>query len=226
MGRARALPEWMSRIEWEGDVRLRYQYNQLDRNNFQGFYLDTQGLNGGSAASPFLNTNESFDQYRLRLRLGMKARITDSVSTGLRLVTGSSSNPVSDNQTLGTTFNRNTLALDRAYIKYDDKAWISASGGRIENPFMHTDLVWDDDLSFEGVAATVRPSFGEQRPVFLTLGAFPLESQDCGNAGVIADCHRNKWIYGAQLGTEQAFRKDVRFKLALRSTISRILPVP
>jgi Putative porin len=214
-GEPGALPEWLSRIEWEGDIRLRFQHNQLDDLNFQNFYLDVQGINSGASASPFLNTTESFDQYRIRLRLGMKAKLTDSISAGLRLVTGSGSNPVSDNQTMGTTFNRTTLLLDRAYVKYDNAGLISASGGRIENPFLHTDLVWDDDLSFEGFATSLRPMLGGGRPMFVTVGVFPLETQDCGNAGQISDCHRNKWLYGAQVGFEHALGKKNKFKFGL-----------
>jgi Putative porin len=209
------LPEWLSRIEWEGDIRLRFQHNQLASSNLQNFYLDVQAINNGAVTTPFLNTTESFDQYRMRLRLGMKAKLTGSVSAGLRLVTGSGANPVSDNQTLGTSFNRNTLLLDRAYVKYDGGGLIIASGGRIENPFLHTDLVWDDDLSFEGFAASVRPLLGGGRPMMVTLGVFPLEAQDCGNTALIADCHRNKWIYGAQVGFESALGQESKLKLGL-----------
>ena len=189
-GEPGALPEWISRLKWEGDILVRYQYNQFDKNNFQNFYLDAQGINNGSAQSPFLNSTESSDLYRLRLRLGVEAQVADWVSAGARLSTGSNANPGSEMQTLGNTFNRYNFAVDRAYLKLDPYSWVTAWAGRIPNPFYHTDMVWDADLNFEGVALTLTPSFGSAQGGFLTLGVFPLETQDCTNAGQSPDCSR------------------------------------
>lgn len=214
-GEPGAMPEWISRLKWEGDILVRYQRNQFDKNNFQNFYLDAQGINSGTAQSPFLNTTENSDLYRLQLRLGMEAQIADWIAAGLRISTGSNANPGSAMQTLGNTLNRYNFAVDRAFLKLDPYSWATASVGRIPNPFFHTDLVWDADLNFEGGALTFKPSFGPGRGPFLTLGAFPLETPDCTNAGQIPDCSRKKWIYGGQVGMQSAFRGDGSVKVGL-----------
>ena len=88
--------------------------------------------------------------------LGMGIKVADDWTAGLRLTTGNTTAPVSTNQTLGNSFNKYTVVFDQAYLKYDPYRWLSVSGGRIPNPWFSTDLVWDDDLNFEGVAATLQ----------------------------------------------------------------------
>jgi hypothetical protein len=77
-------------------------------------------------------------------------------------------------------FNKDAVVLDRAYIKYDPLNWLSMSAGRIKNPFFSTDLVWADDLNFEGIAMTVKPDLSSvisgMPNTFVTAGWFPLTS--------------------------------------------------
>jgi hypothetical protein len=60
------------------------------------------------------------------------------------------------------------------------------------NPWFSTDLVWDEDLAFDGVAATVRPLIGDDFDPFLTVGAFPLRENETSE--------RDRWLWGAQAG--------------------------
>ncbi|MFN0041010.1 MAG: putative porin, partial [Burkholderiales bacterium] len=212
-GEPGALPDWIGRIKFHGEFRLRYQYNQFDPGNSRQ-YLNIQDTNAGNGLVP-LNTIENNDLWRIRLRLAMDARLADWASVGMRLSTGSNTNPVSDNQTLGNTFNRNNFALDRAFVRLEPNASWMLIGGRMANPFFHSDLVWDEDLNFEGVATTVRPSVGKAIGLFTTIGAFPLEKLDCTNTVQIADCGKSKWIYGFQLGTEQSFSSGNRLKIGI-----------
>jgi hypothetical protein len=211
-GEPGALPEWLNRFTFYGDVRLRYQYNQMSQGN--GLYVNVQDTNAGNGVA-ILNTTESSDLWRIRARLGFDARVSDWSTAGLRLATGSSSNPVSDNQTLGNTFNRQNFALDRAYIRLDPAPWFSFVGGRFANPFFSSDLVWDEDLNFEGIAATLKPSWRAGSNFFFTVGAFPLEHFDCTNTTQVPDCGKDKWLYGAQAGMEQALAGDSRVKVGL-----------
>lgn len=211
-GEPGALPEWLNRFTFYGDVRVRYQYNQQSSGN--GFYLNAQDTNTGGDVF-FLNTTENSELWRIRARLGVDAKVADWVTAGLRLSTGSNADPVSDNQTLGNTFNRNNFALDRAYIRIDPYPWFSFSAGRFQNPFFYSDLVWDEDLNFEGLAATVRPAIQPGTNLFFTLGAFPLEHFDCTNTTQIPDCSKDKWIYGAQAGIEHKLPDASRLKVGL-----------
>lgn len=210
-GRPAAYPEWLERFRFSGDVRLRYQRNLLDSNNAQFFYLNVQESNAGGG-DVLLNTTKSDDLWRIRARLGVDVKMSDWSSAALRLVTGSSSDPVSDNQTLGTTFNKSSFSLDRAWLKIHPSSWWSFTGGRIPNQFFYSDLVWDDDLAFEGGAVTVRPDLSPSTKPFLVAGAFPLEKIGCGNASQNARCGRDKWLYGLQVGAEQNLGAKARFK--------------
>jgi hypothetical protein len=85
------------------------------------------------------------------------------------------------------------------------------------NPWYYTDLVWDDDLSFEGAAMTLRYSIagGEDlmamqdrsKQMFLTLGAFPLDEFEFSA--------RDKWLAGAQLGADLEFKNQTKVKLGV-----------
>jgi hypothetical protein len=219
-----AVPSWLDRVKWEGDIRVRYQLDDYANSNTDAlnYILAAAGSNptgsevtrsagflsnNGSAATA--NTLEDRDRYRLRARLGILAKVSDDWSAGVRLATGNTTDRVSTNQTMGQDFNKYQLLVDRAYLKYDPVEWLSATGGRIPNPWFSTDLVWDEDLNFEGFAATLKPSFanGDFRP-FLTLGAFPLREES-------PPTRPNRWMAGVQAGAKWNFTQNSRLTVGL-----------
>ncbi|MDP3213537.1 MAG: putative porin, partial [Deltaproteobacteria bacterium] len=147
------------------------------------------------------NSNEDNATGKVRQRLGLNANVTSKADVGVRITTGSTSNPVSTNQSLGTYGNKFSLVLDRAFFKlspYDD---LTLWGGRLPNPFFSTDLVWDDDLNFDGVA--VRYALGAKEPLrefkpFVTAGAFPLQTIEQNELTEVKD----KWLFAVQGGLE------------------------
>ncbi|MEW6120933.1 MAG: putative porin [Pseudomonadota bacterium] len=204
-GDVNAVPEWLDRLKWEGDIRLRYQGDLLSENNapeaaFQAIGQDID------------NTQEDRHRERVRLRLGLNANVGPGVDAGVRITTGNTSDPVSTNQTLGNTGNKYTVVLDRAFLKLRPIDDLTLSGGRIPSPFFSTDLVWDDDLNFEGAAVSYAPgALDPQRMVkpFVTAGVFPLQEIE-ENAGTRVD---DKWLFGAQAGVEWVPSTRMRFKL-------------
>ena len=210
-----AVPSWLDRIMWEGDLRLRYQMNQFDPNNAppidyifaadSGTTRAANFLSGTLQTGPTANTTNDQDLFRLRARLGMLARISDDWSAGIRLTTGNDTDRVSTNQTLGNNFNKYTIYVDRAYIRYQPADWLTVIGGRIPNPFFSTDLVWDEDLNFDGIAATFKPAIGDGtvKP-FLTIGAFPITADNPPNTDT-------RWLSAVQAGA----RWDVSHKTSL-----------
>lgn len=203
-----AVPAWVDRIQWEGDVRVRSQTERYARDNAtpQNYITaaalgTTAGttraagfLDTGTSTGPTANTGSERERLRLRMRLGLLAKVSDDWSAGVRLATGQ--DRVSTNQTLGQDFNKYSLYLDRAYVKYAPLEWLSLSGGRIPNPWLSTDLVWSENLNFEGVAATLKPTLGDGRfRPFLTVGAFPLKEENQPRSS-------GRWLRGAQAGAK------------------------
>lgn len=212
------IPSWVERIKWQGDVRLRAQGDLYANDNAPNVYLDFAKVNGaggiGNTSNPFLNVDTDRQRLRLRARLTMNAKVNDSVQAGVRLATGALDDPVSTNQTMGRYGGRYTLAVDQAYLRYDDLdrtqfPWLTLSGGRVANPWVGTDLVWDPDLNFEGAVATVRHALRgdglyaqdeQSKTLFFTVGAFPLQEVELSSA--------DKWLVGAQAGTEWSFHNQ------------------
>jgi hypothetical protein len=167
-----------------------------------GVDLDGNGFPNG-------NVDDNVNRLRLRARLGVLAKISDGVSAGLRFTTGNTTDRVSTNQTLGSGFNKYSFLVDRAYIKVDPVEWLSVSGGRIPNPWFATDLVWDEDLNFDGLAVNFRhvAPAATLRP-FATAGWFPLRADNPPNAD-------KQWLAGAQIGTEFDLDSSIKLRFGL-----------
>ncbi|MDE2306036.1 MAG: putative porin [Gammaproteobacteria bacterium] len=207
-----ALPDWLSRVRVDGDVAVRAQADLFSTANQPNSILDFNAINqyGGIAKvpgyGPFLDTTENRDRMRVRAHLGLVAALTPQWSAGLRLSSGSLTDPSSESQTLGTASARYTVGFDEAYVRWNSApagefSAVSAQAGRFLNPyFAPTQLVYADDLSFEGASASFRQGFGPARGasrsnVFATLGATPILEVPFANS-------QNKWMLAAQLGTD------------------------
>lgn len=172
-----------SRFQFEGDLRLRWETTLNDKANtpsvayaFANPNLTRAADIWGNASNGIhnFNTQEDTMRTRLRVRLGVNAAVTDKVSAGVSIATGSTTGPTSTNQTMGQGFNKYTVVLDRAFIKYEPEPWLSMSGGRMRNPYFSTDLVWDEDVNFEGFVLALKPRLDPWPSAFFTAGWFPL----------------------------------------------------
>ncbi|MCV2365143.1 putative porin [Paucibacter sp. DJ1R-11] len=208
-GEPGSLPEWLGRTTIEGDVRVRSQSEMFSETNLPAEIFRAQ--TSSPAWAPDL-TNTTVDRQRLtlRARLGILSKLSDQVSTGLRLSTGTTSGPTSSSQTLGTQLNKASVVLDRAWLRWQRPAGataMSADFGRMPNPFYSSDLSWPDDLSFDGVAASVRHSLSTRQQFFATAGVFPLEELNLSA--------RDKWLIGAQVGAELPVVDGASLKVGL-----------
>jgi len=214
-----AIPAWVDNLKWEGDLRVRYQLDKFDQDNTPATNYTLIGgapfgvtraagfTSTSTTSGPTANTTENRERYRLRARLGVLAKMSDEWSAGIRLATGSATDRVSTNQTLGQDWNKYSLLVDRAYVKYDPVDWFGVSAGRLANPWFSTDLVWDEDLNFEGIAASLKGSFANNtfKP-FLTAGAFPLKEENPPIA-------RGRMVKGIQGGAQWDFMSNTRLKV-------------
>lgn len=203
------IPGWLDRIEWAGDLRLRYELDKFSKANT----LPNVFKSSSTRNSSIDNTTVDRDRLRVRARLGANVKINDWLSGGIRMTTGSTSDPVSPNQTLNTKDSKYLLSLDRAFLKAKPRSWLTFNGGRFTNPFFSTDLVWDSDLAFDGIAAGFSPRLSDSWSVFSTFGAFPIEEVQASDTNKT----RDKWLIGAQAGLEwkSASQSSVKFGVAL-----------
>jgi len=221
------FPEWASRISFDGDIRLRDEsryYSDSNSNEIVDFAkLNNNGpydVNPNSSTSlpPLLNTREDrTNQFRIRARLGMKAEISPQWTAGIRIGTGSDNNPVSTTQNLGGGFAKKDIWLDQGYLNWKPSDELTLTGGRFANPFMSTDMLYSNDLNFDGVAALFDHKLNRDWGVFGTVGAFPVDytNDTASSNGFDKEESDNKWLYGAQIGAKWAINSNNRLKGAL-----------
>lgn len=126
---------WWERIAFFGDLRARYE-------SFYQEHLQTR------------------QRERIRLRLGLRTTISDEFEVGMRVATGNPKEPVTPNQSLDEFFSRKPLFLDQASLTYRPKyaKALTLSTGKFAYPVLRTQMIWDDDLNWEGAYEQVTTS--------------------------------------------------------------------
>lgn len=217
-----ALPAWVRNIDVDGWLRVRGEGQYFDEQNAVNTYLAFNTINeeggiGEAGPDALLNTTEDRGRLRARLRVDLNAEISPTVTAKLSFATGNMNDPVSMNATLANYGRRLNFAVQNAAIEWaasNDRATrgLDLYAGRFDNPFLSTTILWDEDLSFEGVAGKAafdvfrrRSGDGLQPGVSLTLGAFPLEEVELASD--------DKWLYAGQLGVEVPLGERSRFRL-------------
>jgi hypothetical protein len=215
-----ALADWLTRTRLYGDLTLREEgvsYSALNAPEYNYFAINSAGGISQAGENAFLDTDENRIRFRGRARLGVETTISDSITAGLRLATGNTSDLVSETQTLDGT-SPYTFGLDELYIRLDERnaqrfPWLTVVGGRFLNPYeTPTNLIFHQDLAFTGASATGRLGLGDGGPdqtdVFLTLGGHQLQE--------IEFSAHDKWLVGAELGTNLYWAEDqhLRFTAA------------
>jgi hypothetical protein len=214
-----ALPDWLARTRLYGDVTLRQEgvfFSGENAPEYNYFAINQAGGISQAGVNAFLDTDQNWIRFRGRARLGVESQVTDSVTTGMRLVTGNTSDLVSETQTLDGTAPY-AFGLDQLYIRLDERTsdrfpWLSVVGGRFVNPYqVPTDLIFHKDLTFTGLAATGRFGFDDQdgpdqSHLFFTVGGDQLQFVQYSSA--------NKWLAGAQFGANLHFDDDQNLRLA------------
>ena len=175
---------WLENIKLFGDFRYRYEYNSWD---------DDAG------------NSRHRDRNFIRLRIGMKTKINDEFGFNLRLITGSD-NPTGANQTLGDEtqkeFASRDIRLDHAYATYIPQ-WgegLRVLAGKMPTPFYRpgsSQLIWDSDLSPEGVAIQYSRNVSEAQSIFANFGYMLVEENKNGDFGID--------LFGIQGGLKHAF---------------------
>ena len=223
-----AAPEWTRRITLHGDIRVRSQSELFSKSNANDIVdyatinaLSPYGFEDPRVFLPYLNSrNDKWNHMRLRARIGIDAVVTKGVTAGITLATGDSASPISTNSSLGGGFQKRDVWLDKAWVKIQPLGNLSATFGRMGNPFTTSDLLYDADLNFDGVAfeAASGKLLGDDLAVTLRGGAFPY---DFGNSDYPTFANNKpatsqKWLFVAQMEANAKFGDiDARVSVGL-----------
>jgi hypothetical protein len=148
---------WADSVKFKGDLRYRYESINDD---------SKRDSDGGTYTR---------QRDRIRARLGAEAKCNENLKAGIELSTGQS-DPVSGNQSLGDGFGKEDFRLNLAYLDYnflgDNPNEVHGIAGKMKNPFITQpdDLVWDGDLTPEGVA--VKSQLGGGFATLLANGGY------------------------------------------------------
>jgi hypothetical protein len=134
-GSLQAQIDLSQKLKFNGDFRLRFESTTKQEPGATPDILDPR--------------------YRevVRFRAGLSSRINENINFGVRLATGSPDDPNTADVTLGNFVDDLAVSLDRVYLELKHQG-LTLSGGKIANPFLRTDLVWDGDVNPQGVAAS------------------------------------------------------------------------
>jgi hypothetical protein len=177
--------DWVKNTKLTGDSRLRYEYKRTQPNP--------------------IKTNRG----RFRLRVGVESRVNDKVKVGFTLATGISDNSAgatrSNNQTLAGVFNKKPIIIDKAYMQWQPRNWVSLIGGKFANPIWEPmDFIWDPDITPEGGVALLKVSLNSQLSWFTHTGLFVLDNS--------TSYKTNPFLYFVQPGLQWQPQKNVSVK--------------
>lgn len=104
------------------------------------------------------------DRSRSAVRARVRAtyRIDDHFTVGTQIATGDPDDPNSTDVTLGNFADDFQMSLDQAWVRYANGGF-TALAGKFPQIFQRTDMLWDGDVSPQGIAASYAANLGKAR---------------------------------------------------------------
>ena len=176
------LPEWVRKTRLYGDFRLRYNYSEADDQRSQS-------------------------QGRFRVRLNLDIEVAKKVKFIFGIASGGN-DPRSANQSFGNDWDKKQININYAYVIYTPYKWLNLEGGKMANPiYTVSQLLWDEDINPEGVAAQIDYPINPCLSLLLNTGAFVL--QDNKN-----NTPNDPWMWVIQPGFSWKSATGLQGKLA------------
>jgi len=157
------MPDWVTSLKLNGDLRGRIENFNSDHDNFK-----------------------DRTRFRYRARFGVVATMFDGFEAGLRLSSSdpasggpAGGDPISGNTTFQDNGSRKFIYVDLAYGKWtmlnNASVFSALSIGKIANPFVVSDMIFDGDYNPEGLAEQIAFHISDAHDLKLNLGAFMLD---------------------------------------------------
>jgi len=184
------LPKWVERIKLSGDLRLRH---------------DTQWRTEkkpGKDEEKYHRNRERF-----RLRLGMRAKTTETTEVGVRLASGSGYQNTT-NQSFDEHGRGKEIFIDKAYASWQPADFLEITGGKHKNPLFTAPLVWDPDVNPEGVSESLKFDITDNVGIFANLGQWFIEELN------VKDTNSDPTLLAYQLGSVIKVADNIKFEFA------------
>jgi hypothetical protein len=187
------MPDWVTSLRIGGDFRGRYEMFNSDEPTF----VDRH-------------------RFRYRIRPGIVATIKDNFEVGFRLTSSEAQgtfggDPISGNTTFQDNASKKFAFIDLAYGKWtavNNPDWsLALTVGKMENPFVFSDMVFDADYTPEGAAQQFAFNLSEAHQIKLNLGEFVLDE--------ISTENEDPYMFGAQLRLESVWNKHIATSLGI-----------
>jgi hypothetical protein len=184
-----------------GDIRVRGEYRK-----------------GEDDRSPSIDEERTRGRYKVTFGVKTEA---DDFYTDLAFAMGGGGR--SDNATFaGRSTNANgenekeELFVKRAMVGWNATEWLTLEAGRVKNPLYTTSMVWDGDLTFEGLVEKMNFKAGDT-DIFLTA----VQSQYIGDRKNFSDGSGDRTtneILAFQAGAKFKLTDDIKAKAAITYT--------
>ena len=193
------MPDWVNQIKLYGDLRGRWDF------------ITTENDAPGAAAP-----NKDRSRFRYRLRVGATVTMKEDFELGFRLTSSEANSfggdPISGNSTFQDNGSKKFVYIDLAYGKWTpikSGPWLmSGTIGKMENPFLVSDMVFDPDYTPEGFALQGGYAINADHGLKLNAGVFMLDEINQG-----AQASDDPYLLGVQL------RYDAKWTPKLSSTV-------
>jgi hypothetical protein len=195
------MPDWVTALKFSGDVRGRYE----------GFYANIAGTDQNGNA---LWVNR--DRLRYRVRFGVTATLMDDFEAGLKLTSDEPNgsfggDPISGNQTFTDNGSKKSIYIDQAFGKWTPLKGPNLTGGiivgKMENPLVIDDMVFDPDYTPEGVAAQFAYRLNDKHSLKVNGGWFILDENSSSLQDPNMYAAQVRWdaVWNAKLNTTLGF---------------------
>ena len=172
------MPDWVTGYKISGDVRGRFEDINSDA-----------------------HAQTTRDRFRYRLRAGLTVSLQNDLEAGFRLTsdeaaTGSTTggDPISGNTTMTGNGSKKFIFIDQAYGKWSPlhaDGWDgNVTFGKMENPFVASDIVFDPDYTPEGAALQLGYAINDKHSVRFNGGGFVLNE--------LSGSSYDSYMFGAQ----------------------------
>src|SRR3954471_7639224 len=194
------MPDWVTALRFSGDFRTRYD----------GIFNPQLDPGAAAGTAPI----DDRHRFRYRLRFGVTANIKDDFEVGFRLTSAEpqgtfGGDPISGNASFQDNGAKKFIFIDRAYARWSGLHTPTLNGsitvGKMENPFVFDEVIFDPDYTPEGAALNLNYNLTENHTLRLIGAGFMLDE-------LSADAN-DPFLAGGQVRWEGAWTPKIQSSL-------------